>query len=465
LTVREDLGQSSAESSLHGVTLARYAAVRAALAEPFVVRRVLAVEGLAVADWRAADVAWKKRLMRDPERLFAQYRIELAAAEDWQLRIVSPLHQDVEAWADFLGAFRLHPEKVLAAAGMGMNDVSRLTRFWAEQAKLDGSLADRAAERMKRGFVELPRIVAEPRQLRRSRGHQAAAGAPVPGASVPGRPPHVRPQPRAGDQGARPTATSEPPPISIETPSYARNPAIAVTPAAPLLPSFLAAQAHAVSPAWNIASPAQDLPSPPHDENATQQLHAFVSGSALPFGPPSQRAPSSQRTAPAAPDDVNSTRELRAFPDSPVLPFGPPSQRVPSGPVSQRTVAAPVSQRVPSGPVSQRTVAAPVSQRVPSGPVSQRTVAAPVSQPAPGVGAPEMPLVQYAALCVDLGDDAELDAAILTRYRLSPESKAALDARYRARFTREPRLFDSFRRACDAHRAWLAEAAAGRTRR
>src|SRR5262245_14430003 len=111
------------ELMFHGVTLARFAAVRAALAEPFALSRVLTVEELEASDYRAADIEWKRRIARDPKGLFLRYQVELAAAEDWLMRVVSPLYEDVEAWVDFQCAFAQRPAEVLRVAAMSMNDV------------------------------------------------------------------------------------------------------------------------------------------------------------------------------------------------------------------------------------------------------------------------------------------------------------------------------------------------------
>jgi len=93
---------------VEGISLAQYAAVKAALAEGFPVSDALEVEGIGPADWSTADPLWKVRLVDEPA-VFATYEAELADAEDWLDRNVAPLRDELGAWLAFLDAYAAHP--------------------------------------------------------------------------------------------------------------------------------------------------------------------------------------------------------------------------------------------------------------------------------------------------------------------------------------------------------------------
>ncbi|WP_437305704.1 hypothetical protein [Sorangium sp. So ce388] len=63
---------AGAQEASEGVSLAQYAAVRAAVAEGFPLADVLAVEGLRPRAFARADLHWKERLAAEPE-LLAEY--------------------------------------------------------------------------------------------------------------------------------------------------------------------------------------------------------------------------------------------------------------------------------------------------------------------------------------------------------------------------------------------------------
>ncbi|MDC0680627.1 hypothetical protein [Sorangium atrum] len=172
---------SGAQEASGGVSLARYAAVTAAVTEGFPLADVLAVEGLTPRAFARADLAWKQRLVGEPE-LLAAYELELAQAEDWLERSVEPLAEDATAWASFLAAFEAHPEplELLHGNDLGMNDVSRLRRCWARRAEEDAKLGELIAElRAKPGKLGPLRVGS--RVLRPSRMADArrAANAPT----------------------------------------------------------------------------------------------------------------------------------------------------------------------------------------------------------------------------------------------------------------------------------------------
>ena len=162
---------------LAGVSLARYAAINAALTEGFPLPDILAIEGLSAPAWKEADAAFKVELTREPATL-ASYAAELAAAEDSLSRRVTPLDDDPNAWVAFLHAFSRSPEpfELLKTNGLGMNDISRLRRRWARRLEQENGLEKQLAK-LAREPGELPPVQVEPAVLRRSRAAEAAQAA------------------------------------------------------------------------------------------------------------------------------------------------------------------------------------------------------------------------------------------------------------------------------------------------
>ncbi|WP_437972225.1 hypothetical protein WMF04_24300 [Sorangium sp. So ce260] len=160
---------AQAPAASQEVSLAQYAAVRAAVAEGFPLADVLAVEGLLPGAFARSDLAWKQRLAADPE-LLAAYEQELALAEDRLDRRVEPLAEDAAAWASFLAAFGAHPAalELLEEKGLGLNDVARLRRRWARRAEEDTQLGELLVA-LRTKPEALGRLRVGPRVLRPSR--------------------------------------------------------------------------------------------------------------------------------------------------------------------------------------------------------------------------------------------------------------------------------------------------------
>ncbi|WP_441290430.1 hypothetical protein ACSRUE_07585 [Sorangium sp. KYC3313] len=158
-----------------GISLAQYAAVRAAMAEGFPLADVLTVEGLKPRTFARADLAWKQRLTAELE-LLAAYEQELAQAEDWLDRQVEPLAEEPTAWASFLAAFGAHPApfELLEENDLGMNDVARLRRRWArraaENAKVGELLEELHAKPGKLGPLRIAPRVLRPSRVAEARG-------------------------------------------------------------------------------------------------------------------------------------------------------------------------------------------------------------------------------------------------------------------------------------------------------
>ncbi|KYG10924.1 hypothetical protein BE21_09545 [Sorangium cellulosum] len=171
---------AEAQQASGGISLAQYAAVKAAVAEGFPLADVLATEGLEPRAFMRADLAWKQRLVAEPELLTA-YELELAQAEDWLERSVEPLAEDAAAWARFLAAFEAHPAplELLHGNDLGMNDVARLRRRWARRAEEDAKIGELLVElRAKPAKLEPLRVGS--RALRPSRVAEARAPAKAP---------------------------------------------------------------------------------------------------------------------------------------------------------------------------------------------------------------------------------------------------------------------------------------------
>ena len=152
---------------MQGLTLPEYVAIKAGLGEGFGEREVLDAEGVEARRFSRADPLWKVRLV-DDRAAFAAYEIELAAAEDWLDREVSPLCDDPAAWASFLSAFATDGAEVLAVHGLRLSDVARLRRRWAQRSEQEPKLDQRIAE-YRRQPVALPPIRVAPAVLRPSR--------------------------------------------------------------------------------------------------------------------------------------------------------------------------------------------------------------------------------------------------------------------------------------------------------
>ncbi|WP_437731445.1 hypothetical protein [Sorangium sp. So ce1335] len=182
-----------AVTASEAMSLAQYAAVKAAVAEGFPLADVLALEGLEPRAFARSDVAWKQRLATEPE-LLATYEQELAHAEDWLDRQVEPLADDAAAWAGFLGAFGAHPApfELLQENGLGMNDVARLRRRWARRAEEDAKVGEQIAElRAKPGALGPLRV--GPPVLRPSRVANARESAKVSAGGPTAATPHGEP--------------------------------------------------------------------------------------------------------------------------------------------------------------------------------------------------------------------------------------------------------------------------------
>jgi hypothetical protein len=164
------LDPNLADSALHGITLARYAAVHAGLGEGFELDAVLAHEGLDPAAWREAEDAWSDALLEDVESdhgLHGAFDEHITAAQDRLGRDVPPLDGDLQAWLDVVRHFAAAPAPValLERCGLRATDLIRLHRAWSRRLAIEPALGQEALEILGRAPGELPVLRPEPRKL------------------------------------------------------------------------------------------------------------------------------------------------------------------------------------------------------------------------------------------------------------------------------------------------------------
>ncbi|AUX46765.1 uncharacterized protein SOCE26_082740 [Sorangium cellulosum] len=369
---------------LHGISLAQFAAVTAALADGFELPAVLAVEGVAPAAWPGAEAAWKARLveesLKEGQGLFPSYRSRLAEAEDRLARRISPLETDLAAWTAFLKAYSSHPSPfaLLDGLGLGVNDISRLSRLWTRRLAGSPELQERAAELAREAGAELPELRIEPGILVPSAA-AAAPAEPVP-ADAAWEPPLVLPS------AYRPSSREEPP-EELPAPEATAAPSPAPPPsayAAPLPPGTALSLDIPRGPALPFAPADPDRPSPlalptprasrpvvhraPGALTGTAPLSEAACGPALPF-PEANAPPGAATQRPPvvpAPPALTGTAPLSDVPRGPALPFPEasawPGEALPRPPVVQAPLAltgtAPLAN-VASGPALPFAPAAP----------------------------------------------------------------------------------------------------------
>jgi hypothetical protein len=298
------------EAAIGGVSLAKYAAVNAAMKEGFALAEVLTVEGLDEPAWKEADAGLKVKLTREPAAL-SSYMEELAAAEDWLSRRVTPLEDHPEAWVAFLHAVGTSADSLalFEGNGLGVNDLSRLRRRWARRIEEDPALEKKLAK-LADAPRALPRIEVEPAVLRPSRAAEAAraatSGEELPISSV-GRRRALKAHREVLRALAARHAEAEP-----EEPRQVFAPVVAPGPSAipPGMRGFLDVHGTQLAPEAPPTAPVL-----PFDPNATPTLPAP--------GEAPERVPKGMRGF----VNVGGTQAAPAVPPGPALPFvkEPPS--------------------------------------------------------------------------------------------------------------------------------------------
>jgi hypothetical protein len=151
--------------------------------------------------------------------------------------------------------------------------------------------------------------------------------------------------------------------------------------------------------------------------------------------------------------------ELRAAaqpPPPPPLAPRPPAYLASTVLGSSAPAAAAMPFSAPSGSAHADSVQGPAESRresVGSGTVAAMGDEGAAAAPPPGIVA--LTLEQYASLRIELEGAPDRIPAILGRYGLPPDGRAALDAHWKARFTADPVLRMTFARAYANYQAWL----------
>ncbi|WP_437314384.1 hypothetical protein [Sorangium sp. So ce385] len=457
---------AGAQGASEGISLARYAAVKAAVTEGFPLADVLAVEGLSPRTFARADLAWKQRLAAEPE-LLAAYEQELARAEDWLDRQVEPLANDPAAWASFLAAFGAHPApfELLQENDLGMNDVARLRRLWArraaEDAKVGELLKDLHAKPGKLGPLRAGPRVLRPSRMAEARGSAASSAPAVPSSEAMAGPaaPLMAPAalhatgPLLGvPRGAAvpfvlvhaelATRKTEPkPPRAAE--SLTGTAPLPDVPRGPELPF----------PRFEAAKMAER---PPPAIAETAPLAEVPRGPALPFtagapGTPAPSPPTARPQQPRAPREVAETSPVQAPPRGPVIPFAAAAPTRPGGALAASKPAPPAAaelQETSLNLVIPRELLTHAASTPATG--TGAAAASPLSGPsstAGGGGAAPLPdsldtilpLAAYAALCAELALSPATAEEIFRRYGLgSGEMRSAVDAAWKERLRGDP---------------------------
>jgi hypothetical protein len=457
----ESVPEVDAPLRLHGVSLEQYAAVSAALAEPFPLDDVLAIEEIASDAWAEASSEWKARLVEGSAgagELFEDYRRELAAAEDRLARRVAPLDDDIEAWISFLHAYSSDPAAfdLLQGLGLGLNDVSRLQRRWTGRIAADAALQKRAAKLEGKKPGRLPPITVEQAQLRRS---PAAAQAAERAAALPAKEErgleieHLR-----LDQYAALRAELE---VFPDEPDRAFAKHGLSTEAARAAADRRWREEIAGDPA--LERDFERLFNHSHQRYVAisrNRLPDVAEGDAGPKPDPAPRAgePPSPSAAPNLPRSAATSRSTQPMivKTGALLPFhagGDADSRA-----WERAVTHADSVQGQAAPRPAAAIGTTADLDVviasPLLPFAARPARA---EDAP---APELTLQQYASLCVEIDLFPERVAQTLARYRLTLGARIRLDADWQGRFARDPALRSDFARAYGTFKQHLTGATA-----
>jgi hypothetical protein len=437
-------------SPLHGVTLEQYAGITAALAEGLPLADVLREEQIPADAWPQADAAWKVQIAKDGPSgpLFTDFCAKKALAEDTLARAVAPIDADLAAWMSFLRAYGAHaaPDQLLAAAGLGLNDLSRLRRRWDQRLKEDAKLKEQAAEIAKKGPGPLPPLRVEPPRWKRFPWSKGPAPEP----------------PKEKPKVAVPVETSLAPGkvrlygyVAIKA-ELLENPG---QEAAVL--ARLAVQDFAVTDAgWK-----EILAANPDLERDYRRL----------LDKQRARLRGSKRAPAAAPAPTPAPVAMAAPPPPPPPPEAPPPASLPPvvrpAPKLAGTALAvdvPIKAALPfqegASPLAAPPPAEPASA-APRKKLAGTALAVDVPRgPALPFDARDTPpasaaltLEQHASLACEIAEDPEHAPAALARYRLTVEAKRALDQHFQERFAREPAAREAWEHAYQTYRAfWLA---------
>jgi hypothetical protein len=428
---------------LHDVTLQQYAAVKAAAAEEFSLDDILLIEEIQPEPWSLADEAWTELVASDPE-VFASFTKELADAEDWLSRKVTPLEADLDAWVGFLITFEAAPEATLEKTKLRISDVSRLVRRWDQRKQKEpeiGKKLDAArAKIQKQGRVDLPPVQVELLALKRSR------------AAKPKRP--DEPAPAAPARSAQREASAH---VTLDRYAalVAELTAKGAQPDKVLASRGLSeADFDAIERVWTRRIEEDRETRLDFGRLLAHQRSRIVSaGKAAAEAAQEDREPEPAASSP----DHTLDPDARAV-AKPSLPFGPVGW--PGWDLTSRS--APVRELEPA-PDAGSTLPLDVAPatRPPSLPFAREPRALPspaASAPPPPPSKPNTPTLsteRYASLCVELGLWPDRAAAILEQYGLSEADKSAIDARFKASFAADASAHRRWFEASETYLAWL----------
>ncbi|KYF69382.1 hypothetical protein [Sorangium cellulosum] len=476
---------AEAQEASEGLSLAQVAAVRAALAEGFPLADVLAVEGLKPRAFAHADLAWKQRLVAEPE-LLATYRQELAHAEDWLERSIDPLAEDATAWASFLAAFEAHaaPFELLKQKDLGMNDVARLRRRWARRAEEDATVGElllklRAEPEELRPFRVGPRVL-RPSRVAEARGpamaptrEPTAAIRPEPGlglaeyaalcaelAALPEQRERVLRRHGLSDEAALARLHGRWREALERDAARAKDFERLEAHHARRL-EMLLARARAMTDAERSTAPlaASSVPYAPPSGGViapgalqgTGPLPHVPRGAVVPFVP-AQGELTTVRAEPKPPratDSLTGTAPLPDIPQRAALPFprssAPAAWRPspqPPAELGETSLSLEIPRELLRHTASGQAAMPEATSRSsnvsppPSPPIkTTRDVPAPLSEPLETI----LPLAQYAALCAELALFPEAAEAVFQRHGLgSSEMRSAIDTAWKERLRDHP---------------------------
>lgn len=435
-------------TSFAGVPLPQLAHVAAARAEGFSLEEILAVEGLAAEERRAADVACKEMLCNPDAgpRLFAAYAAALQQAEERLARRVQPLDEDLGAWVHFLAMYAASedPLSMLQDLGLTLPDLARLGRAWKQRIEADRELARRAEKLVRAGDrkVALPVLRVEPPKLVSS---PYARPKPMPpSTNAPARP--IRSKVRDVPPAISGTA------LSLDVPRGPTLPFVEGPDVDPLEPLLLPVDA------------------PPRAALSGTTLSLDVPrGPGLPFVDVGGLPHEDTRIVARAPVELSGTALVLDVPRSPALPFAEAKGAVFQAKASEKPDEPPraaisgtaLALDVPRGtdmPFDGRKSPKELASTQLLLEIPRELVRRPFPSSAPA--SPELPpkltLEEHAALTVKLAMSPERSAEVLARYRITQAEREALDRHYQAIVNADERRRGAWHDAYKAHYARIA---------
>ena len=392
--------KASSEVEPGGISLAHYAAIRAALAEGFAEAEVLKAEGVEKRAYQKADLFWKQTLVKDNDALDSFIKM-LADAEDALGRSVQPLSENALAWVSFLHVIERtsDPGGLLTQAGLGLNDLSRLSRRWKKRVETNETLGkDLGALRKDANAKTLPNIVAGPKVLKKSRFAREEASK---NQWLDGHHAMLRKLVEQQAENPLPPAPTVPfaPPIANLSPTELQATALALDiPRGPVLP-FVRGAAE--------LPPIEEKPARTHESLSGTGLSLDIpTGPALPFGEISLH-----NFLPPAPAGLGMTTPVLDLPKGDALPFVKSAE-------AEQLAKTVLTFQLPKE--LQKPKTPPIAK-----------------QPAP-----ELALYTYAALCAQLAQGKTNTDEIFKSFGLAdPEARNAVDITWKKKLQSNPALY------------------------